>query len=201
MVKLTGFVLVFCTTTAYAESIPDRPHRLDSNWWFGADLQAGVMRVDDPTTWAAIGLGLELRRRVVAGLRVGVRGAVLRVEPGYDRERIGIMDERRGVALHAALGVDYLHPIYRGKSLLFAITPEIGVGTSWLHVDGARGDHASVFAGFRLELEVTPDSPGDGRAPAAFRGRTIGTHCSVQVVDAGGDRLGWQFVVGQIWGR
>jgi hypothetical protein len=193
--------LVAIASAAHADVAIERATPSRPSTWIEADLQAGIV-VPSDTRWSFFGLGLELRQRVIGGLRIAARGAVFHVAPGFDPDRVGIDDDRHGTGLHAAVSIDYLLTIKRWGSLALTIAPEVGVGITQLRGLGRDdGGFTTLFAGPRLGVEMTQQHSLDQRSTALLTAHSWGGYSAIQVIHAGGDELGWQMVVGYGWAR
>jgi hypothetical protein len=190
----TAVLLVAAAHAARADEV-DREAPM-SRTWIDAEVDLGIIESRGDAV-AKLGLGVEVRQRIVGGLRVGVRGAVLALRG--QRGSAEMPDHRRGIGLTAGATIDYVIPYSRWIGIRWTIAPEVGASVTQLRGLGAGdGVVRSVFAGPRLGLEMAMKSPRG--TPALMSARTWGAHLAFHVVEAGGE-TSWQAVVGYDWGR
>ena len=193
MTRAVAFTAVLAAATAArADDVPAH-----SNTWIDAEVDLGAIETGGRPL-QKLGLGLEVRQRLVAGLRLGVRGAVLRLVGGGGSPEMP--DHRRGLALTAAVTADYVFLIRRWGTIAVTVSPEVGVGYTQIRGTGdVDGAYPSVYGGPRFGIEMFDPDPGS--APALLSARSWGAHLAFHAVETRGGDTSWQLVIGYDWGR
>ena len=180
---------------------PARADEVDRNapmsrTWIDAEFDVGtIARPGDSV--GKLGLGVEVRRRLVLGLRVGVRGAVLALRGQNGSAEMP--DDRRGIGLTAGAAIDYVITYSRWLGVRWMIGPEAGAGVTKLYGLGAAdGVVRSMFVGPRLGIEMAARDPHG--SPALMSAHSWGAHLAFHVVESDGE-TSWQALVGYDWGR
>jgi hypothetical protein len=198
MVRTVAAIVFVVLATAHADAdvAADKP-----SIWIESDVQVGLI-VPRSDRWVVMGLGLDVRVRVIADLHASIGVAGLRVEPGYDPDKIGMTDERKGGAIQATLAVDYAFSLHRWERMTMALGPELGVAALQLRgIDPDPDRIRAAFVGVRLALDVASEQPAPSAAGALVVARSYGGHLAARMFNAGGDETSWTVVVGYAWGR
>jgi hypothetical protein len=184
---VAGLVLVAGTAPVRAER---------SRTWIDTNLVAGVTPLGGES-WAAFGLGLELRRALAGGLQVVAGADALALEPAYDADRPPMPDHRRGAAIHGTLALEYAFAFDTSERIRILIAPGAGIGgTLARNLGPSAARTTEIFAGLRISYDMPSKSELAGRG---VRARSGGGHLFARVLQSNHDQ-GLLLGVGFDWG-